>query len=440
MTHATRFDRLGVADLTTLATDRGQVPMNIGAVLMLGPCPASPEQVAHEIAGRLARVPRFRQRLFTPPFGAGRQLWVDDERFDLTNHVRQVRPRSVDEQGVLDAAAQLVVTRLPAQRPLWTMGWIAGLPDARMAIVLVFHHVLADGMGGLAVLTSLADGLLAPTQPARPTPIPSRRALTADAMRARTLSVAGVPASARQAWAGLRELGILRQRPRSAARTSLTRSTSGRRTIRIARAPLSDLLDVAHQHRATLNDAVLAAVTGALFEVLDSRGERPPELVVSVPVSMRGSSSADDLGNHVGVAPVTVAFEPDPSQRLRAISAATRQAKQQTRGQSGLVLSWLFRTLAAVHLGQYFVDHQRLVHTFETNLRGPDQIVHIAGCALEQIVPVAVNPGNVTVSFDVLSYAGHLVISIVADPETVPDVDRLAELLRAELRALITHG
>lgn len=415
--------------------------MNIGAVLTLAPHrDVTPADVAHDVAGRLARVPRFRQRLFTPPFGAGRQLWVDDERFDVARHVHQVRPRSVDEEGVLDAAAHLVVTRLPADRPLWTMGWIAGLPDGRMAIVLVFHHVLADGMGGLAVLASLADGLPAPTEPARPTPIPSRRALTADAMRGRTRSLAGVPASARQAWGGLRELGILRRRPRTAARTSLTRSTSGRRTIRVARAPLADLLEVAHQHRATLNDAVLTVVTGALFELLDSRGEHPSELVVSVPVSMRGSASADDLGNQVGAAPVTVALDPDSSQRLRAISAATRQAKQQTRGQSGLVLSWLFRALAAVHLGQYFVDHQRLVHTFETNLRGPDEVVHIAGCALEQIVPVAVNPGNVTVSFDVLSYAGQLVISIVADPETVPDVDRLAELLRAQLQGLIAHG
>ena len=89
----------------------------------------------------------------------------------------------------------------------------------------------------------------------------------------------------------------------------------------------------------------------------------------------------------------------------------------------------MFRGLAAVHLGQFFVDHQRLVHTFETNLRGPDQHLWVAGCRVERIVPVAVNPGNVGVSFDVLSYAGTLGITIVSDPAQVPDPDYLAGLV-----------
>ena len=121
---------------------------------------------------------------------------------------------------------------------------------------------------------------------------------------------------------------------------------------------------------------------------------------------------------------------------MQAIAARTRQAKGEQRGHSALILGWLFRGLGRLHLGQYFLDHQRLVHTFETNLRGPQARVRIAGCEVVQIVPMAVNPGNVGVSFDVLSYAGGLVIAIVADPVAVPELDQLAAFVADQLDAL----
>lgn len=61
-------------------------------------------------------------------------------------------------------------------------------------------------------------------------------------------------------------------------------------------------------------------------------------------------------------------------------------------------MSILFRVLGAVGLFRLSVDHQRLVHTFETNLRGPAEPVSLAGCTVRAIVPAAVNPGNVAVS------------------------------------------
>jgi hypothetical protein len=220
--------------------------------------------------------------------------------------------------------------------------------------------------------------------------------------------------------------------------SSLLTPTSGRRAVHTVTDSVAGLLAAAHRHGATLNDVILAAVSGALFEYLGVRGETPPQLVISVPVSMRTTATAEALGNQVGAAPVAVAAEPDPRLRLLAIAASTRAAKQESRGRSGIVLSWLFRSLAAVRLGQYFVDHQRLVHTFETNLRGPGDRVTMAGHLVEGIVPIAVNPGNVTVSFDVLSYAGGLVVSVVTDPAGIPDADRLAGMLAEHLRVLHT--
>lgn len=420
------IERLSSGDLTTLATDRGQVPMNIGAVLTIGP---GAGEVVETLRRRVAGIRRFRQRLLRPGFGAGRPLWVDDPAFDVAAHVRRL-----ETDDVMEAAARLVCTPLPKDRPLWTLRWVEGLPDGRIAVVLVVHHVLADGMGGLAVLAALADGMPEAAL-ASFAPWPTRRELRADALRRRVAGLGTLRASGRQALAGVREMGLFGQRPSLAERSSLLQPASDRRTVRLVRVPLRELLDVAHVHGATLNDVVLTAVAGALFDLLASRGEDVDELVVSVPVS--GRRSGADLGNQVGAAPVAVGAQADPEQRLRAITASTQRLKQQERGHSGLLLGWLFRGLAAVRLGQFFVDHQRLVHTFETNLRGPAEPVSIAGRMLEEIVPIAVNPGNVTVSFDVLSYAGGVVIAVVADPEAVPDVDWLAGLLEGQLAELI---
>src|SRR4029078_6279749 len=83
-----------------------------------------------------------------------------------------------------------------------------------------------------------------------------------------------------------------------------------------------------------------------------------------------------------------------------------------------------------------FVDHQHLVDTFETNLRGPVKPLYLAGRQVRAILPIAVNPGNVGVSFDVLSYAGTLGITVVSDPDSVPDLTLLTRLLASTLTRL----
>ena len=104
------------------------------------------------------------------------------------------------------------------------------------------------------------------------------------------------------------------------------------------------------------------------------------------------------------------------------------------RASSGVVLSVLFRGLAALGVFAWFVDHQRLVHTFLTNLRGPAEPLALAGAPIRRIVPVALTPGNTTISFDVLSYAGRLLVSVVYDPDHACDHALLRDALEDELR------
>ena len=126
---------------------------------------------------------------------------------------------------------------------------------------------------------------------------------------------------------------------------------------------------------------------------------------------------------------------PDAATRLAALVAERDRVRGPARGGSAAVLTPAFRGLAAVGAFQAFVDHQRLVHTFVTNVRGPAHRMSVAGAEVVAVLPVAVNPGNVAVSFDVLSYAGTLAVTLVCDPGLVPESAWLAQRVTAGLTA-----
>jgi hypothetical protein len=110
-----------------------------------------------------------------------------------------------------------------------------------------------------------------------------------------------------------------------------------------------------------------------------------------------------------------------------------RAAKQYPRGASTAVLGPVFRLLARLGLYQYFIDHQPFVHTFVSDLRGPDVPLSLLGCRVLDVIPLSVATGNVTVSFIALSYDNRLVITMIFDPETCPDADRLGSALELQL-------
>ena len=86
---------------------------------------------------------------------------------------------------------------------------------------------------------------------------------------------------------------------------------------------------------------------------------------------------------------------------------------------------------------RWFVDRQRRVTTMVTNLRGPEVRLGFLGAPIIDVVPVAPITGNVTVGFAVLSYAGTLVLTVVADPRRCPDLPLLRDRLQQELDLLL---
>ncbi len=457
-----RPDRASPADLMQLATGAGAAAQ-VGAVLVLDALPDVAVASARLLlAERVSAVPRLRQRLYRAPPGCGRPYWADDPGFDPGAHVRQMRcPPPGDERALLDVAGSLISTPLPAGRPLWSAVFITGLADGCTGLVFVMNHVLADGVAGLALLRALHDvppaaapaatpsAAAVPAVPAGPAdrddaarfplPSPRLRELAADAWAERARRLAHPVHGLRKLRQGVAELGGARP-PRRVPRSSLNQPTGRRRRLDVVTADLAAVRELAHAHGGTVNDVVLAAVAGALRALLASRGEQLPEVTISVLVSARRSTDGGRLGNEVGVMPVTVpadggAGAPGTVVRVARVAAITRERKTQNRGASGALIVPGFLLLARAGALRWFVNRQRLVQTFVTNLRGPQQPIAFAGAPVRAVIAIPATTGNVTLTFGVLSHAGALRITVLSDPDRVPDVRVLTDALRAALGA-----
>ena len=431
-----RVERASADDLTSLATDVGSAPMHVGAVLILEtPTGFDGEHAVTTFSDRVRSIPRLRQRLVNAPFGCGRAVWVDDPDFDVSRHVRTVEcPGAGDEQALLDVAASEFAARLSRDQPLWSATFVTGLPRNRIALVFVFHHVLADGIGGLAVLAQLVDGTPNVQSHGFPSAAPSTFTLALDAWRARGRALVRVSSAASRLREAVTE--VRAGRSGRAPRSSLNRPTGARREYAVVRTQLDRVHAVAQSYGATVNDVVLAAVTASLHELLESRGEYVDRFVVSIPMSGRARADVTDLGNHVGAVPVGLVTIDDPVRRLESIAEVTREAKRAPRGASTALLGPVFRVLARFGIFHWCIDRQHLVNTFVTNVRGPDARLSFASMPIVDMLPVGTVTGNVTVSFAVLSYAGNLAITIICDPEVCSDLRVLRNALDEQLSAL----
>jgi diacylglycerol O-acyltransferase len=398
------IERASPADLAFLAMDTGAVPQQFAVTLILKrPGDFGLDELRQLIVERILALPRLRQRLIKVPPGCGRSVWVDDLDFAIDRHVRAVLCRSPgDEAALLETALSVIMTPLSKDHPLWSIILITGLAEGAVAVVVVLHHVLADGLGGLNVLAALLDPGASPAALPFPRPLPSRASLARDAWTARLAGIRRIPASWRSLQRGMFAGG--------------------------------GLAAAAHRSGATTNDAVLVAVAAALHQILRSRGEYVDPIVVTVPVSSRAGGGRE-VGNLVSPMLVDVPTTGSVAERLAEVEAAVRANKAAATGPPPIaVLGGLFRLLARLGGYRFYMNHQRRFHTLVTHVRGPAERVRLSGHEVSTAIPVAVaEGGNMSVYFEVLSYAAGLTITAIVDADHGPDPDEVIRRLRNEL-------
>jgi len=434
------IDRASNTDLAFLAMDTAARSQQFAAVLKLDR-QLDPIVAERILVKRVAEVPRLAQRLIRTPPGCGRPIWIDDPTFDARRHLTRLGcPVPGDEGALVSAAIALLVTPLAKDRPLWRAAFVDGLADGTSAVILVLHHVIADGLGGLAVLAHLLDQpdrRPAVTVARRP---PSTARLLGDAVRGQIAAVRRIPQTWRLFRRSMSAGGGLT--PPRAAPCSLLQPTGNRLQVATVHADVERLRAVAHRHGGTVNAALVAAVTGALHTLLVSRGEEIANLAVALPVAGRPDAQADRLGNQVSPLLISVAVTGNAGDRIARIADAVRRRRDLATGPPPIgLLGPVFRFVAARGGYGWYINRQRRLHTVVSYVRGPAQPVRFAGAGIEAVIPVSAGQsGNITVAFQAISYAGTLTVTAVADPDHCPDMDVLSRALQSELDTLSAAG
>jgi WS/DGAT/MGAT family acyltransferase len=456
---AGRFARLTGADWVNLLVERPDSPMQVsllgvldgGPLIRHGRLLVEPVRAALDRA--LAQAPRLAQVVRRTLPGQGRPAWVDAASVDLDWHLRVVPVDDPGDERAFLAAAEAVITQpMDRSRPLWDLTLLPGLAGGDVGLVLRLHHAVADGVAAVRLLGAIFDD--PPGEPggrdraAAPggravAPPPTGLQLAADAWLGRLAALRrlsgrdlGASAVASARALAIQVATVARARE-SRPRTSFNRPVGPRRRIALQRLPLRQLRAVAHECGGTVNDAILAALAGAIRTVLLSRGE-PADVTLraSVPVSLNPTDAY--LGNRTGLMLASLPLaERDPRQCLARIAAATRLEKQRAR-QAGTPA--FMNTALGTRLARPLFAHQRLINLFVTNVPGPAHRLRLAGAELLEAYPVAGLAGNVTLGVDILSYAGELGVTLVADPDAWPDLPMLAGALRGSFAALLTAG
>ena len=462
MTSAQTIRRLSPLDGSFLRLETPQSHMHVGwSAVFAEPTDDRPrpsiDALREVAAGRLHEVPWCRWRLDDAPLGISEPRWIDDPDFDLSAHlVELTSPTDRVSMKTLEVLrSTLLSTPLDRSRPLWQVFLVPRLEDGRIGMIGKIHHALVDGMAALQIVRLFVDD--EPDVPAR-APVrwrpqghggavgwmlhAARTALHdgtevmragSEAMLHPRSAVAAATRSARRLATAVAE-DVLPPAPSS----GLNGRIGARRTLVGYHAQRS-LLRAARGRGGTLNDIGLTTVAGALRELALSRGETPQEpLKTMVPVSTRRAGE-EGAGNQMAMVYVPLPVHlPTPTERLDWVREQTSRLKHTDRPEAtqtfveslGLVPPPL-RTPVARALAT-----PRQFNLTVSQSPAPRGSIYCLGCELEEVYSVVPIAQGHTLAIGMVRYRNELFFGCYADPDALPEVQRLPALIEAELQVL----
>ena len=394
-----------------------------------------------------------------PPLEAGRPLWADDVNFNLTYHIRHTAlPDPGGEAQLKRLAGRIFSQQLDRSKPLWELWLAQNLERDRFAILTKTHHAMVDGVSGVDIGTVLFD-LERKAAPIKleddwvPQPEPGTTELVArgiaDAVAApiklaeRAVDVVRNPeTTARKAVEALEGVGeIVSAFADPAPDVPLNEEIGPHRRYVWSRSELATFKEIKDTFGGTVNDVVLAVITGALRRWLHRRHVRTEglELRALVPVSIRNEDERGNLGNRIALmrGPLPVYIE-DPVRRLRTISDAMAGLKRSKQALGAEVISRFNDFAPPTLLAQAARINfsTRLFNLIVTNVPGPQLPLYVLGRELEEVFPVAFLPQNHALAVAIMSYNGKVGFGLLADYDCMEDVEAVSDGLNESLAEL----
>jgi WS/DGAT/MGAT family acyltransferase len=401
-------------------------------------------------------IPRFRQRVLSPPFRISPPRWTVEPTFDLDFHLRRVRlPGPGSQRALLDALQPIATSSFDRARPLWEFTLIEGLDDGRAAFAMKVHHSVTDGVGGMELLVHLVDLARDAADPddtdvpAAPAPEPiGMWGLVRDGIahnRRRTLGIAQ-----RVPGVGLRAALRAVRNPVGTATEAVRAVRSIARALAPATAPMSpimrdrglgrrldafdvsldDLRRVAKTLEGSLNDVFVAAVVGGIRRYHEQHGAAPDALRMTLPINLRQGDD-DAGGNRFAPArfPVPTAID-DPVARVRAIRSLVKEWRAEPALQMTSALAGTLNRLPTATTTALFGGMLKCCDFVTSNVPGAPVPVFSAGSKVERMYAFG-PPSGAAFNVTLISHCETCCIGIVIDTTAVPDPDVLVECLRA---------
>jgi WS/DGAT/MGAT family acyltransferase len=454
-------ERMSRVDHAWLRMDSDVNLMMIVGVWLLEPA-IGHAALCERIEQRLLKYPRFRQKVVEDALGA---RWVDDAGFDVRRHVvreRLVRRRGQTERQALQAlCGTLATTPLDPAHPLWQYHLIERY-EGGSAILIRLHHCIGDGISLTSVVMSMTDGGELPEPLARGeggehgdwlarTVI---QPLTDLAVKAIDLSGEGVAMS--MDWVAHPQTGA-RELARIGARlaadlgalalmdddspTLLKGKPIGRKTVAWAEPiPLDQVKAVGRALQASVNDVLLACVSGAIGDYLRSRGDGPAgkEIRAMVPVNLRPLDEAYKLGNRFGLAPLVLPIGlRNPIERVFEVRRRMGELKgsyQPVLAFGVLATAGLLNKAAQDALLGLFAKKATAVMT---NVPGPPVALKLCGATLRQSIFWVPQSGDIGVGVSIFSYAGGVQFALITDEALCPDPQNVVDRFAPEFENLL---
>jgi WS/DGAT/MGAT family acyltransferase len=454
-------DRLTALDSSFLHLEDNQPShMHVASVTIFQGPPPDYQELVDGIAARLHLVPRYRQKLGFVPYGQGRPVWVDDPTFNICYHVRATAlPPPGGEEQLRVLAGRVFSQRLDRDKPLWEVWLVQGLDNNRFALLSKVHHSLVDGVSGADLMTVLFDvsaepaPLPEPEESWQPRPLPTGSQLLGEALLERTTEPAEIVRSMRAAFRGPRQFlrnavdaaggvtALARGTLRPAPASPYNGSIGPHRRFTWVRVRLGDIKAIKNSLGGTVNDVVLATVTGAVRRHLHARGVPTQDLTLRamVPVSVRSDLEQGALGNRVAamMAPLPVWCD-NPTVRLDVVSDSMRNLKSSGQAVGAEVLTRIggFAPPTIMAQATRIGARQRAFNVVVTNVPGPQFPLYIQGRELLDVFPMVPLAMNQRLGIALMSYNGAINFGLIGDYDSMSDLEDFARDLAESLQEL----
>ena len=444
------------ADAAWLRMDSPTNLMVVNSVLWFDE-PVDWKRLRDVLEERLVDVfPRFRQ-VAVEPLPPRSPHWEDYEDFDIDLHLHHIAlPAPGDDDALRELMGDLMSTPLDRTKPLWQMYLVDGYGDGA-AVVCRIHHAVADGIM-LARLMMLLTDKRRNAKTSAPHPAmadhPSRVRTAAHLVQAsagralhesfesmlhprHVVEIAG--AVAHELGGDARALAKLLTAGTDA--DTILRGPLGPQN-RVAwsnEIPLADVKAIGRRHDATVNDVLIAAVSGAIGRYLESHGNTGTAIHAMVPFNLRPLDEPIDpkLGNQFALVLLSLPTdEPDPQARLLAAKAemdAIKRSREPAIAFGILSLIGLTPPQLEERLVRIFASETSLVLT---NVPGPHDAVYVAGAKVAGVLPWAPCSGSIGMTVTIFSYAGGVRVGFMTDARRVPDPQTIARDFEREFETL----